>query len=124
MFKEKISPKLGKSELRFISSVCCIIELGICVKFHQNISNSCQLTERTLVHCRNGYFQYLQCSKGCNPKGRLTKVMVLIFYRSSDSALHLQETLWKYLKRFSTYRVDRNTWWKCVQCSKGNNSKN
>ena len=29
--------KLGKSELRFISFACYLIELLICVKFHQNI---------------------------------------------------------------------------------------
>ena len=33
---------------------------------------SFQLTEQTLVHGRNGY-----CSKGCNSKGRLTRVVVL-----------------------------------------------
>ena len=40
---------------------------------------------------RNGYFQYLQCSKGCNSKGRLTRVMVLMVCTSSHGALHLQE---------------------------------
>ena len=46
----------------------------ICVKFHQNIWNSFQLTERTRVHSRNGYFQYLLCSKGRNSKSRLTRI--------------------------------------------------
>ena len=84
----------------------------MCVKFHQNISNSFQLIEQTLVDGRNGYFQYLQCLKGCNSKSRVTRVMVLIFCTSSHSALHLWESSWKYLKRFSTYWADMNTWWK------------
>ena len=29
--------------------------------------------------CRNDYFLYLRCSKGRNSKGRLTRVMVLVF---------------------------------------------
>ena len=37
----------------------------ICVKFHENISNGFQLTERTRAHGRNGYFQ---CSKGNNSR--------------------------------------------------------
>ena len=52
----KISPNLGKSELWFISSARRITKLLISVKCHQNISNGFQLTERTLVHGRNGYF--------------------------------------------------------------------
>ena len=75
--QREISSKLGKSELRLMSSACCIIELQICVKIHQNISNNFQLTGRTVVHGRNGYFQYLQCSKSCNSKGRLPEIWFL-----------------------------------------------
>ena len=32
-----ISQKVGKPELRFISSARCLIKLYICLKFHQNI---------------------------------------------------------------------------------------
>ena len=32
-----ITPKVGKLELRFMSSACCLIELKICLKFHQKI---------------------------------------------------------------------------------------
>ena len=56
------------------------------------VLNSFQLSERTLVHGRNGYFQYLQCSTGSNSKGRLTRVMVLVFCTLSHGALHLYET--------------------------------
>ena len=75
-----ITPKVAKSELRF--------------KYHERYqsyradNNSFQLTEWTLAHDRNVYFQYLQCSMGCNSKGRLTRVM---FYMSSHGALHLRD---------------------------------
>ena len=36
-FQRAITPEIGKPELRFISSVRRLIELSICVKFHQNI---------------------------------------------------------------------------------------
>ena len=50
-----------------------------------------QLTERTLVRGRNGYFQYLGCSKGRNSKDRLTRVVVLVLCTSFHGALHLWE---------------------------------
>ena len=56
--------------------MCCLKVLYICEKFH-NISNGFQLTEWTRVHSRNGYFQYLLCSKGCNSKSRLSRVCFL-----------------------------------------------
>ena len=86
--------------------------LYICVRFHENISNGFQLSERILVHGRNGYFQYLLCSKGCNSIGRLTTAMVLVFCTLSHDALPLCEISRKYLKWFSTYRADMSTWWK------------
>ena len=49
----------------------------ICKKFHNNILNGFQLTEWIRVHSRNGYFQYLLCSKGHNSKSRLSRVMLL-----------------------------------------------
>ena len=65
---------------------------------------------------------YCWCSTGCDSKGMLTRVMVLVFCMSSHGALHLCEISWKYLKRFSTYRADMGTWWKWL-CSifKGQN---
>ena len=71
-------------------------------------SETVQLTERTLVHGRNGYFQYLQCSKGSNSKGRLTRVMVLVFCMLSHGALHLCEI--SFLKQFLTYRAHTSIW--------------
>ena len=47
--------------------------LYIFVRFHENISNSFQLTEQTRVQGRNGY---VQCSKGNNPIRRQTRVTV------------------------------------------------
>ena len=40
-----------------------------------------------------------------NSKGRLTRLMVLVFCTSYHGALHLWEISWKYFKGFSTYRV-------------------
>ena len=66
--------------------------LYICVKFHQNIWNGFQLTERTRVNSRNGEFSiiyyiqrvvnfsYLLYSKGRYYKSRLTRVMYFFFF--------------------------------------------
>ena len=51
-----ITQEVGKPELRFMCSACCLMVLYICVKFGENISNSFQLKERTRVHGRNGLF--------------------------------------------------------------------
>ena len=72
--------------------------------------NGFQLTEWTRGHSRNGYFQYLLCSKGCNWKSRLTRVTFYVFCTLSHGALHLWEVSSKYLEWFSTYRVDTSTW--------------
>ena len=41
------TPKLGKSELRFIYYVRHLIVLYICVKFRENISDGIRVMERT-----------------------------------------------------------------------------
>ena len=51
--------KSRQSELQFMCSACCLMVLYICVKFRENITNGIRVMERTLVHGRNGYFQYL-----------------------------------------------------------------
>ena len=53
-----ITPKVGKPELRFMCSALCLIVLYICVKFHENM-DGIRVMDRTRVHDRNGYFQYL-----------------------------------------------------------------
>ena len=110
-----ITPKVGKSELWSMCSALCCMVLYIWVKFRENM-NSIRAMERTRVHGRNGYFQYLYCSKGCNSKYMLTRVMFLMFCKSTHGALHLCEISWKYLKQFSTYTEDRSIWWKWL-CS-------
>ena len=32
-----ITPKVGKPELRFMSSACRLMVLNVCVKFHENM---------------------------------------------------------------------------------------
>ena len=42
-----ITPKVGKPELRFMCSACPLMVFNICVKFHENMSCSFKLMERT-----------------------------------------------------------------------------
>ena len=42
-----ITPKVGNSELQFMSSARCLIMLYICVKFHKNITNGIRVMEQT-----------------------------------------------------------------------------
>ena len=68
-----------KPELRFMCPASNHTVLYICVKFFK----------RTRVHSRNVYFQYLLCSKGCNSKSRLTRVMVFVFCMLSYGVLYM-----------------------------------
>ena len=81
MFKGQYLQKKA-NQLGFICSASRLIVLYICVKFRENI-------ERKQVHSRNGYFQYLLCSKGRISKIRLTRVEVFVFCMLSHCALHL-----------------------------------
>ena len=62
--------------------------LNICVKFHENISNGFDVTERTQVCGRNGNFQ---CSKGSNSKSMQSRVTVPALCMSSHGAKYLSE---------------------------------
>ena len=73
-----ITPKVGKPELQFVCSACCLMVLYICVKFHENITNGFSVMEWT--HGRN---DYAQCSKGNNSKSRQTRVTIHVFYTLS-----------------------------------------
>ena len=42
-----INPEAGKPELPFMRSACCLMVLNICVKFHENMSSSFKVMERT-----------------------------------------------------------------------------
>ena len=42
-----ITPKAGKPELQFMSSACCLLVFKVCVKFHENMSSSFKVMERT-----------------------------------------------------------------------------
>ena len=83
-----VTPKAGKSELRFLRFATYITVIYICIKFQENISNSFQVTEWTQIHYRKHYFQ---SSKGHNSKSRLTRITLLKFCTSSYDALHLFE---------------------------------
>ena len=78
-----ITPKVGKSELRFMCSACPHMMLYICVTLRENTMNPIRVKERTRVHGRNGY---VQCSNGNNSVSK--PVMVHVFCTSSRDALH------------------------------------
>ena len=42
-----ITPKVGKPELQFMCSACGLMVLKVCVKFHENMSSSFKVMERT-----------------------------------------------------------------------------
>ena len=42
-----ITPKVGKSELRFMCSARRLMVFNVCVKFHENMSSSFKVMERT-----------------------------------------------------------------------------
>ena len=58
-----ITPKVCNPELRFLRSARRLMVFNICVKFHENILNGFEVTERTRV-C--GKIAIFQCSKGYN----------------------------------------------------------
>ena len=68
-------------------SVCRLMLLHICVKFRENTTNGIRVMERKREHGRNSY---VQCSKG-----KLTRVMVLVFCASTYNADI--STRWKWL---------------------------
>ena len=51
--KRAITPKVGKPELPFLCSARRVMAFNVCVKFHENVSSSFKVTERTrklLIH--------------------------------------------------------------------------
>ena len=42
-----ITPKVGKPELQFMCSACRLMVFNVCVKFHENMSSSLKVMERT-----------------------------------------------------------------------------
>ena len=107
-----ITPKVSKTWVTFHSS--CKLSPSACVKFHENI-------EQTWVHSRNGYFQYLLCSKGRNSKSRLIRLSV---FCALHVVLYICEKFHNYISNGvqlteRTQVHGRNGY---VQCSKSNNS--
>ena len=75
-----INPKVCNPE----SWLCnCLMVLNICVKFHENISNDFDVTERTRVCSSNGNFH---CSKSNNSKSMQSKVVVPVLCTSSHES--------------------------------------
>ena len=80
------------------SKLITVTVLVFCISSHDAL-HLCEVSSKYLeqfstyradiVHSRNGYFQYLLCSKGRNSKSRLTRVTVFMFCMLSHGALHL-----------------------------------
>ena len=51
-----ITPKVCTPELRFLGSARSLTVLNICVKFHENILNGFEVTERKRVCDKNCHF--------------------------------------------------------------------
>ena len=78
------------------------------------------LTEQTLVHGRYGYFQYLQSSKVCNSKSRLTElrflcsahrlmVLCLRFHKNISYGLKLQNGYENMVEMTAHYLIGNNS---------------
>ena len=46
-YKRAITPKVGKPELRFLCSARRLMVFNVCVKFHEKVSSSFKVMERT-----------------------------------------------------------------------------
>ena len=75
-----ITPKVYNPELRFLCSARRLMVLNIYVKFHENILNSFEVTERTRV-C--GKIAIFQCSKGNNSERMQSRGTVSALCRPS-----------------------------------------
>ena len=42
-----LTPKVGKSEILFLCSACCLMVFNVCVKFHENMSSGFKVMEQT-----------------------------------------------------------------------------
>ena len=112
-----ITPKVGKAELRFVSSACRLMELEISKNFHQisEMVSNLQSGHYCLVEMAIFNIYYVQ--RAVTPKVGQPELWflcsarrVMVLYTS------LCEISWKYLKLFSTYRTGMSTWWKWL-CS-------
>ena len=45
--QREITQKVGNPKLLFMCSACCLIAFNICVKYHENMSSSFKVMERT-----------------------------------------------------------------------------
>ena len=80
------TPKVCNPKLRFLNSGRRLIVLNICVKSHENIFNSFEVTERTRVCGKNCHFQ---CSKSNNSDMMQSRVMVPALCTSTNPPLLL-----------------------------------
>ena len=66
-------PKVRKAELSFLYMTCRLVLFYISTKYHQNIPNSYQVTERTQNLLKN--------TKGNNSKSKTAIVVILVLTR-------------------------------------------
>ena len=70
----------------------------ICVKFHHNIINGIEVTERKLL--------FEKFKKGHNAKIIQARIIVLVLCILTHDVLYLCKVSWKYHKRYSSYRAE------------------
>ena len=108
-----VTPKPGNSKLRVLCYAHRFMEIYICIKFQENISNSFQVTEWTRIYYRNHYFQ---SSKGHNLKSWLPETFLCS--TRCLTVLYICEKCYNDIS--IVFNLQSND---CVQCSKGNASK-
>ena len=82
-----ITLKVGKQELQFMCSACHLMVFNICVKFHENMSSSFKVMERSqklLTHTHTDKTKTIYpIALHTSYAGGITRVMVHVFCMSS-----------------------------------------
>ena len=63
-----ITPKVCNPELQFAHYACRLMVLNLCVKFHVNVLNGFEVTERTQVCGKNCHFSFFYVQTAITPK--------------------------------------------------------
>ena len=97
------TPKVGSPELQFLCSAHPLMVFNICKKYHEISQMHFYLQSRHKYMVEMAMFNVQRAIKS-----RQTRVTVNMLYTSSYGGL-MCEVSSKYLKWFSTYRVDTST---------------
>ena len=72
-----ITPKVGKPQLWFLCSACCLMVVNIHVNFHENISNGFQGMGRTRFYDQTKFMVLVFCtlSRGVNISVKISRTI-------------------------------------------------